>query len=80
MIQNETHAFEGDEAVRKLKEDAESRLLPIAADFRRLRNHAGHPASLGPVLATDVHTNLLQFPSTARLIMQLKQWVAANYV
>ena len=69
-----------DEIVRKLREDAESRLLPIAAEFRRLRNDAGHPASLGPVDPADVHANLLLFPSTAKLFKRLRDWVVSYYV
>lgn len=66
--------------VLSLKEDAESRLLPIAADFRRLRNEAGHPASLTPIRSTDVHANLLQFASVAKLLIRLKKWVCEFYI
>jgi len=68
------------EALRKLYEDATSRLLPAAADFRRLRNDAGHPAALGPIEPADVHCNLLLFPSTAKLLKRLKDWVVSYYV
>jgi hypothetical protein len=66
--------------LRRLKEETESRLKPCAADFRRLRNDAGHPASLGTVRATDVHANLLLFPSTARMLLELKTWITSHYV
>jgi hypothetical protein len=69
----------GDDALRKLHEEADSRLLPIAAEFRRLRNNAGHPASLDPVDATAVHANLLLFPSTAKLLRKLTDWVSGHY-
>jgi hypothetical protein len=69
-----------DQALRKLHEDADSRLLPLAAEFRRLRNHAGHPATLGPVDPVSAHANLLLFPATAKLLANLKKWVAAYYV
>jgi hypothetical protein len=68
-----------DENVRKLREDAESRLAPIAAEFRRTRNSAGHPASLDPVNPADVHANLLLFPSAVNLIARLKEWVIKHY-
>ncbi len=70
----------GSEELKRLADEADSRLLPIAAEFRRLRNDAGHPASLGPVNAADVHANLLHFPSTAKLLRRLSDWVTAFYV
>ncbi len=69
----------GDESLRKLEEDSQARLLPVAAEFRKIRNDAGHPASLTPVNPSDVHCNLLLFPSTARLLQRLKQWVISYY-
>jgi hypothetical protein len=69
-----------DENLRKLLEEAEARLSPIAADFRRTRNSAGHPASLDPVNPADVHANLLLFPFTANLLARLKDWVTGHYV
>jgi hypothetical protein len=69
----------GDGSIRRMLEEADSRLLPIAAEFRRLRNDAGHPASLDPVNPTDVHANLLLFPSTAKLLRSLTTWVAGFY-
>jgi hypothetical protein len=69
----------GDEYLRRLAEDAEARLHPVAAEFRKTRNDAGHPASLTPVNATDVHCNLLLFPSTAKLLQKLTIGVAGYY-
>jgi hypothetical protein len=69
----------GDDARRKLHEDAAARLLSIAAEFRRLRNDAGHPASLDPVDAADVHANLLLFPHTANMLRRLRDWVVKYY-
>jgi hypothetical protein len=69
----------GDENVKKLEEDSQARLLPVAAEFRKIRNDAGHPASLTPVNPSDVHCNLLLFPSTARLLQRLKEWVVSYY-
>jgi hypothetical protein len=73
-------ASKTDDGIRKLKEDAESRLAPIAAEFRRLRNEAGHPAALAPIQPADAHANLLLFPPTVKLLRQLKEWVANFYV
>ncbi len=68
-----------DDGLRKLRDDAEARLHPIAADFRKTRNDAGHPASLEPVHSADVHANLLVFPYTAKLLGRLKEWVNKHY-
>jgi len=69
-----------DAELRKLHEEAECRLLPIAAEFRKTRNQAGHPASLSPVDPADVHANLLLFPSTAKMLKRLKEWIMVFYV
>jgi hypothetical protein len=69
-----------DDELRLLHEDAEARLRPVAAEFRKTRNAAGHPASLGPVHPADVHANMLLFPSTAKLLARLKKWVTDYYV
>ncbi len=69
----------GDEAIRNLSEEAEARLRPAAAEFRKTRNDAGHPASLTPVNPADVHCNLLLFPSTAKLLQRLSRWVGDYY-
>ena len=65
---------------RELYEDASSRLFPLANDFRKTRNADGHPAGLDPVSPSDVHSNLLLFPSTAKLIDNIKTWVSTFYV
>jgi hypothetical protein len=64
-----------EEGLRKLHEEAEARSTPLAAEFRKTRDSAGHPASLDPVHPADVHANLLLFPSTAKLLARLKDWV-----
>jgi hypothetical protein len=69
----------GDEGLRQLHEQAEARLSPCAAEFRKTRNAAGHPAILDPVEPADVHCNMLLFPSTARTLSQLTEWVKAHY-
>lgn len=69
----------GDESLRNLAEQADARLHPVAAEFRKTRNDAGHPASLTPVKPADVHCNLLLFPSTAKLLQELNRWVTAYY-
>jgi len=66
--------------LRKLHEDADSKLYPIASEFRKIRNNAGHPASLDPINPADVHCNLLLFPAAAKLISRLKKWVTKFYV
>lgn len=68
-----------DEGLRKLYEEATARLLPIAAEFRRTRNDAGHPASLDPIHPADVHSNLLLFPAAAKVLLRLKDWVTTFY-
>jgi hypothetical protein len=68
-----------DESLRNLVAEAQARLQPTAAEFRKIRNDAGHPASLDPVKPADVHANLLLFPSTAKLLLGLTKWVADYY-
>ena len=68
-----------DSTLIKLRDDVEARLLPIAAEFRQLRNDAGHPASLSSVSTVDVHANLLQFTSTAKLTARLTDWIRETY-
>ena len=79
-LQSDVGKNKTDDILRKLQEDADCRLHPIAAEFRRLRNSAGHPASLEPVIPSDVHSNLLMFPSSAKLLIALKHWSANYYV
>jgi hypothetical protein len=69
-----------DDDLRKLLDNAQARLQPVAAEFRKTRNEAGHPASLDPVHPADIHANLLLFPTTAKLFAQLKEWVLKYYV
>jgi hypothetical protein len=69
-----------DDSLRQLHEQAETRLSPCAAEFRKTRNAAGHPAILDPVHPADVHANMLLFPSTAKMLMQLTNWVKKHYV
>ena len=79
-LRDDAKRHKGDESRRQLYEDAQARLTPIAAEFRKTRNDAGHPASLDPINPADVHCNLLLFPSTAKLIARIKAWVATYYV
>lgn len=69
-----------DEGLRQLHELADAKLHSIAAEFRKTRNDAGHPASLDPIHPADVHCNLLLFPATAKLIARIKKWVVDYYV
>jgi hypothetical protein len=47
--------------------------------IRAGRNEVGHPSSIDPVTPEVVHGTLLIFPELAKLILQLKSWVAKNY-
>jgi hypothetical protein len=69
----------GDDQLRQLSEEAAAMLQPAAAEFRKTRNDAGHPASLTPVNAHGVHASLLMFPSTAKLLQRLTRWVTDYY-
>jgi hypothetical protein len=44
--------------------------------IRTARNEAGHPASVEPVTAEEVHASLLIFPELAALSAQLEAWIA----
>ena len=44
--------------------------------IRTARNEAGHPASVEPVTAEQVHASLLIFPELAALSAELESWVA----
>ncbi|MFT3842118.1 MAG: hypothetical protein QM723_34325 [Myxococcaceae bacterium] len=48
--------------------------------LRMARNDAGHPASVEPVNEPQVHSSLLIFPELARLIVDLRRWVATSFV
>lgn len=48
--------------------------------IRTARNDAGHPASVEPVTADEVHASLLIFPQLAALATQLADWIGSAYV
>jgi hypothetical protein len=48
--------------------------------IRTARNDAGHPVSVEPVTADEVHASLLIFPQLAALAGQLTGWIASDYV
>jgi hypothetical protein len=64
-----------DEAV-KLRESFVYHWPSLVHEIRASRNDAGHPGSIDPVTPEDVHAALLTFPHVARIINQIKGWVA----
>jgi hypothetical protein len=65
-----------DEATVRLRESFVHVWAAIAGMIRVTRNDAGHPGSINPVTPEDVHAALLTFPHYARILDQLKTWVA----
>lgn len=47
--------------------------------IRTARNEAGHPVSVDPVTADEVHASLLIFPELAALASDLEAWIATGY-
>jgi hypothetical protein len=47
--------------------------------IRTARNEAGHPVTVEPVTAEEVHASLLIFPELATLANQVQEWIRANY-
>lgn len=47
--------------------------------IRTARNDAGHPISVDPVTADEVHASLLIFPQLASLASELKNWIDKSY-
>jgi hypothetical protein len=47
--------------------------------IRTARNDAGHPISVDPVTADEVHASLLIFPQLASLASELKDWIDKSY-
>jgi hypothetical protein len=48
--------------------------------IRTARNDAGHPVSVDPVTADEVHASRLIFPQLAALATQLAAWIDSDYV
>lgn len=47
--------------------------------IRTARNEAGHPVTVEPVTAEEVHASLLIFPELATLAEQVQEWIRTNY-
>ena len=47
--------------------------------IRTSRNDAGHPVSVEPVTAEEVHASLLIFPQLGMLATQLSNWIGSEY-
>lgn len=47
--------------------------------IRTARNEAGHPISVEPVTAEEVHGSLLIFPELATLANQVEAWIGTSY-
>ncbi len=47
--------------------------------IRTARNEAGHPVTVDPVTAEEVHGSLLIFPELATLAKQLEEWINTSY-
>lgn len=60
--------------VKELYEAFSSNWPPFTGQIRTIRNDAGHPKSVNPVTAEDVHAALLIFPHQARLGASLTAW------
>jgi hypothetical protein len=46
---------------------------------RAVRNDAGHPTSISPVIPESVHAALLIFPEYAKLASDLQDWIKTSY-
>jgi len=47
--------------------------------IRTARNEAGHPVTVEPVTAEEVHASLLIFQELATLAKQVQEWIHTNY-
>lgn len=47
--------------------------------IRTARNEAGHPITVDPVTAEEVHGSLLIFPELATLAKQVEEWISTSY-
>jgi hypothetical protein len=47
--------------------------------IRTARNDAGHPVTVEPVTAEEVHASLVIFPELATLAEQVREWIRTNY-
>jgi len=51
----------------------------ISDQIRLARNDAGHPENLNPVAQEQVYASLVLFPELAKLVRDLKGWIATSY-
>jgi len=51
----------------------------VTHQIRTARNEAGHPVTVEPVTAEEVHASLLIFPELATLANQVQEWIRTNY-
>ncbi len=63
----------------RLREIYSGSWILLTESMRISRNDAGHPSSIDPMVQSDVHALLLQFPRLVELVKDLKDWVSNNY-
>jgi hypothetical protein len=71
--------FEQQSLPSRLEESFDAHWSGFTGQLRIIRNDAGHPQSLAPILEETVHGNLLLFPSMAKLARELKEWVNTSF-
>lgn len=64
---------------KTLFERLEANWPAFTHQIRTARNEAGHPVSVDPVTADEVHASLLIFPQLAALAKQLGGWIESDY-
>ncbi len=62
----------------KLFESFKANWSAFTQQIRKIRNDAGHPASLEEITEENVHASLLVFPELAKLADELNHWIEAN--
>ena len=60
-----------------LRASYEAHWSSLIFETRRVRNDAGHPASIDPIAYEEVHGVLLTVPITAHFALQLGEWIGA---
>jgi hypothetical protein len=61
-----------------LRASYEAHWSSLVFETRRVRNDAGHPAAIDPIVYEEVHAVLLTVPITARFAFQLGDWIMAT--
>lgn len=64
---------------KPLFEQFEANWPAFTHQIRTARNEAGHPVSVEPVTAEEVHASLLIFPELATLAKQIEEWIRTDY-